>query len=67
MALNYTSQKIKELIKRSKSAEHYPDSVFDELDGEMLDGNRLLATTAQNLLDAYFRQHPEDKIENYID
>lgn len=66
MALNYTPQKIKSLIERSKSAEHYPESTFDVLD-ETLDGNRVLATTPQRLLDAYFKQHPEDKIENYMD
>lgn len=68
MALDYTSQKIKELIKHSKLAEPYTeeDDEYDCLDAE-LDGARMIATYAQNLLDAYFRQHPEDKIENYID
>ena len=66
MALNFTPQKIKELIEEAKSAEHYPESVFDELDGEMLDGKRLLATQAQRILDRYFAKHPEDSIENYL-
>lgn len=66
MASNFTPQQIKELIEESKSAEHYPKSVFHELDGEMLDERRLLATKAQRILDRYFKKHPEDSIENYL-
>ena len=66
MELNFTPQKIKKLIEEAKSAEHYPASVFCELDGEMLDGKRLLATKAQRILDGYFKRHPEDSIENYL-
>jgi len=66
MELNFTPQQIKELIEESKSAEHYPESAFYELDGEMFDGRRLLATKAKRILDEYFKRHPEDSIENYL-
>lgn len=65
MALNFTPQKIKNLIEQSKMAEHYPPETFYELDGE-LDGARLLATEAQELLDEYFRRNPDKHIEDYM-
>ena len=65
MALNFTPQKIKNLIEQSKMAEPYPPETFDELDGE-LNGARLLATEAQELLDEYFRRNPDKHIEDYI-
>lgn len=67
MELNFTPQKIKELIERSKSAEHYSkdDDVWSTLDGDF-DDARMLATQAQRILDGYFKRHPEDSIENYL-
>ncbi len=67
MELSFTPQKIKELIERSKSAEHYSknDDVWSTLDGDF-DDARMLATTAKKLLDEYFRRNPDDKIENYL-
>ena len=65
MALNFTPQKIKNLIEQSKMAEPYPLETFDELDGE-LNGARLLATEAQELLDEYFRRNPDKHIEDYM-
>ncbi len=65
MALNFTPQKIKNLIEQSKMAEPYPPETFDELDGE-LNGARLLATEAQELLDEYFRRNPDKHIEDYM-
>lgn len=67
MALNFTPQKIKKLIEQSKMAEHYPPETFDELDGDMLNGARLIATEAQELLDEYFRRNPDKHIEDYLD
>ncbi len=66
MALNFTPQKIKKLIKQSKMAEHYPPETFKELDVK-LDGARLIATEAQELLDEYFRRNPDKHIEDYLD
>lgn len=66
MALNFTPQKLKRLIEQSKMAEPYPPETFDELDGEMLDGARILATQAQSLLDEYFRRNPDKHIEDYM-
>ena len=65
MALNFTPQKIKNLIEQSKMAEHYPPETFYELDVK-LDGARLLATEAQELLDEYFRRNPDKHIEDYM-
>lgn len=67
MALNFTPQKIKRLIEQSKMAEPYPPETFDELDGEMLNGARVLATQAQRLLNEYFRRNPDKHIEDYVD
>lgn len=92
MALNFTSQRIKELITRSKEAEHYSKSELETISKSLLlsnhcdivyetfkdklsfepevveiDNNRMCATKAQELLDRYFKQHPEDSIENYLD
>ncbi len=68
MELNFTRQKIQSLIKRSKMAEHYLDNdeVWDTLDGE-IDNARMIATTSQKILDEYFKRHPNDCIENYLD
>jgi len=62
----FTPDKIKQLIRDSKSAEHYSDDIYDELDGEHLDKQRCIATSAQRILDKYFKRNPNDKIENYM-
>ena len=92
MALNFTPQRIKELITRSKNAEQYSKSELESISNSLLlsnrcdiayelvkdklsfkvevveiDDNRMCATKAQELLDRYFEQHPDDSIENYID
>ena len=66
--LNLSRDKIKNLIKTTKLAEPYTenDEQYDCLDGN-IEGFRGIATSAKKLLDRYFRQHPEDRIENYID
>ncbi|MGN0605757.1 MAG: hypothetical protein ACI4JM_04465 [Oscillospiraceae bacterium] len=75
MELNFTPQKIKKLIENSKVAEPYAedDEVFSTLDGiwkgdfnASLNDKRMFATSAKRLLDAYFKEHPEDCIENYL-
>lgn len=68
MELNFTHQKIQTLIRRSKMAEHYLDNdeVWDTLDGK-IDNARMIATTSQKILDEYFKRHPNDCIENYLD
>jgi hypothetical protein len=75
MALNFTPQKIKKLIENSKVAEPYSedDEVFSTLDGickgdfnKSVSDKRMFATSAKRLLDAYFKEHPEDRIENYL-
>ena len=65
MELKYTSTRIKQLIHNMSLAEPYPDDYSIELD-EKLDGARVLATNAKELLTEYFNQHPEDRIENYM-
>ena len=66
MALNYTPEKIKQLIETSKIAEPYSKGSFkNELD-KKYDSARLMATRARDLLDMYFAEHPNDKIENYM-
>lgn len=64
MVLTYTSDKIKELIRNSVIAEPYPEGYLCALD-EKLDGARVIATHARKMLSEYFKQHPEDSIENY--
>lgn len=66
MALKYTSEKIKDLIKTMNSAKPYPKGYFDNVLHQEYEGNRLLATQARDLLDMYFAEHPNDKIENYM-
>jgi hypothetical protein len=68
MGLNFTSSQIKMFIEQSKWAEPYSEN--EEL---VLDDRRLLiedckgaATRAKRILDAYFKEHPDDKIENYL-
>ncbi len=65
MILNYTPERIKGLIKNMNNGEPYPDDYLYALD-EKLDGARVLATHAKELLKIYFEQHPEDSIDNYI-
>lgn len=68
MVSDLSRDRIKRLIERSKLAKPYTkdDEEYDCLDAEY-DGLRGAATSAKTLLDRYFEQHPEDKIENYID
>lgn len=63
-------------IERSKIAEPYsmdffnslPDDIFSVSDDNIqLDQHRVVATLAKIALDKYFKEHPEDTIENYID
>lgn len=68
MALELTSEQIKELIKLKKCAKPY-----SETENSILDDRRTLtidcrstATLAKRILDGYFKEHPEDSIENYI-
>lgn len=67
MELNLSTDKIKSLIKTSKLAEPYTenDEQYDCLDGN-IEGLRGIATTAKKMLDRYFKNHPEDSIENYL-
>lgn len=81
MESNSISQKIKRMIKRSQSAEHYTkdelrvlnyhsdiaDNLLKESKAIEKDEQRINATLAQIALDRYFKQHPEDSIENYLD
>lgn len=81
MESSFISQKIKKMIKRSKSAKHYTKDEMEVLNyhsdiaDNLLkkektierDEQRINATLAQIALDRYFKQHPEDSIENYFD
>ena len=66
--LNLSRDKIKSLIDDTKLAEPYTenDEEYNGLDVN-IDCLRGFATSAKILLDRYFKQHPEDSIENYID
>ncbi len=66
--LNLSGDKIKKLIKDTKLAEPYTedDEEYNSLDVN-IDCLRGFATSAKKLLDRYFKQHPEDSIENYLD
>ena len=68
MALELTSEQIKEFIKLKNCAEPY-----SETEDLILDDRRTLtmdcrstATLAKRILDGYFKKHPEDSIENYL-
>ena len=66
--LQFSTEKIKKLIEQSNLADPYTEEgeEFSMLDGEY-DAKRMLATSATRILDHYFKKHPEDKIENYMD
>ncbi|MDE6088581.1 MAG: hypothetical protein K2G25_09370 [Oscillospiraceae bacterium] len=70
-----TQKIIRKAIERSKIAEPYSKDVWDNLPDEIftisgnyepLDQRRVTATLAKITLDKYFKQHPEDSIDNYM-
>ena len=76
MVSDSTSKIIRKAMERSKIAEPYPKEIWDNLPDEIftisgndepLDQRRVTATLAQITLDQYFKQHPEDSIDHYID
>ena len=76
MASDSTQKIIRKAIERSKIAEPYSKDVWDNLPDETftisgnyepLDQRRVTATLAKITLDKYFKQHPEDSIDNYMD
>lgn len=69
VALELTSQQIKEFIKQMDCAKSYSYNetcVLDDRRTSLIISNRSTATRAKRLLDAYFKEHPEDSIENYL-
>ena len=68
MALKLTSSQIKEFIKQMHSAEPYSHNETVTLDDtwSLELSNRSAATRAKRILDAYFKEHPEDSMENYL-
>lgn len=74
MASDSTRKYIMKAIERARAAEPYPREVLqsrhDDIfcrTGEPLDERRVTATWARIALEKYFREHPEDSIENYTD
>ena len=76
MASDSTQKIIRKAIERSKITEPYSKDVWDNLPDETftisgnyepLDQRRVTATLAKITLDKYFKQHPEDSIDNYMD
>lgn len=69
MALELTSEQIKEFIRQMNCAKpysHNETSVLDDRRTLLVTSNRSTATRAKRILDGYFKEHPEDSIENYI-
>ena len=75
MVSDSTQKLIRKVIERSKIAEPYPKDIWDNLPDEIftisgnenpLDQRRVTATLAKITLDKYFKQHPEDSIDNYM-
>lgn len=45
---------------------HNETGVLDDRRTSLVTSNRSTATRAKRILDGYFKEHPEDSIENYI-
>lgn len=73
MESNSTRKFILKAIERAKSAEPYPPEIWNNRSSDIfddknkLDQKRVTATMAKITLDKYFKSHPEDSIENYIE
>lgn len=73
MESNSTRKFILKTIERANSAEPYPPEILDNRpsdifnNNESLDQKRVTATMAKITLEKYFKSHPEDSIENYIE
>ncbi len=73
MKPNFTRKQILKAIERAQSAEPYSPEIWNNLTSDIfdsknqLDQKRVTATMAKITLDKYFKSHPEDSIENYIE
>ncbi|MDE6730273.1 MAG: hypothetical protein K2J71_05810 [Oscillospiraceae bacterium] len=75
MVSDSTQKFIRKVIERSKIAEPYPKEILDNAPDEIftissnenpLDQRRVTATLAKITLDKYFKQYPEESIDNYM-